>query len=87
MAKVEVTLNRAEVGVLLRTAFGADLEAVARVVAAHAGRRGHPRDVRVRRYVTDRQVVAVSVPAYRQAKYGALSRAAAAAGLIVRGKP
>lgn len=85
MARVRVTLNRPEVGKLLRTAFGDDVEAVARIVATHAGRRGHPRDVRLRRYTTDRQVVAVSVPAYRQAKYGALTKAAAAAGLIVRG--
>lgn len=87
MAELKVTLDQAEVGLLLRTAFGADIEAVARIVAANAGRRGHPRDVRVTRYTTDRQVVAISVPTYRQARYGALSRAAAAAGLIVRGEP
>ncbi|MFD3748331.1 hypothetical protein [Nocardia sp. NPDC058633] len=85
MADVRVILNRPEVGLLLRTAFGPELEAVARVVVAHAGRRGHPRDVRVSRYTTDRQVIAISVPAYRQARYGALTKAAAAAGLIVRG--
>ncbi|WP_054812103.1 hypothetical protein [Nocardia arizonensis] len=85
MARIKVTLNRGEVGLLLRTAFGPELEAAAGLIAERAGRRGHPRDVRVHRYTTDRQVVAVSVPAYRQARYGALSKAAAAVGLTVRG--
>ncbi|MEU0871648.1 hypothetical protein [Nocardia brasiliensis] len=86
MARVRVTLDRAEVGLLLRTAFGDDVAAIAEEVAEHAARSGgRRRNVRVRRYTTDRQVVAVSVPAYRQAKHGDLSKAAAAAGLIVRG--
>ncbi len=84
---VTVTLNRADVGLLLRTAFDPELSMVARELARAAGRRGHPRDVRVRRYTTDRQVIAVEVPAYRQAKYGALSKAAASVGLVVRGTP
>lgn len=37
-------------------------------------------------YVTDRYVVAVTVPAERQAKFGVLTKAAAAAGLEVRSK-
>jgi len=86
VADVKVTLNRREVGVLLRTAFGPELDAVTAAVVKGAGRRGHPRDVKVRRRITDREVREVSVPAYRQAKYGALSKGAAAAGLSVRGK-
>ncbi|WP_280224934.1 hypothetical protein [Nocardia farcinica] len=86
MARVKVTLNRAEVGRLLRTAFTPELSAVARVVVAAAGHKGHRKDVRLRWKVTDRQVAEISVPAYRQAKYGALSKGAAAAELRVRGK-
>lgn len=41
----------------------------------------------VKTYVTDRAAASVSVPAEAQAKDGALTRAAAAAGLEVRPKP
>lgn len=44
-------------------------------------------DARVRTYVTDRAVATVSVPAEMQAKDGALTRAAAAAGLEVHPRP
>jgi len=87
MARVKVTLNRPEVGLLLRTAWNVEVEALGRRLAKAAGRPGHPRDVNVRTYTTDRHVVEVSVPAYRQARYGALSRAAAEVGLKVRGRP
>lgn len=87
MVRVEVTLNRPEVGLLLRTAFGPELELLGRELVRNAGRAGHPDDVRLRRFITDRQVIAVDVPAYRQAKYGALTKAAAAVGLTVRGTP
>ncbi|MFD3431155.1 hypothetical protein [Nocardia fluminea] len=80
MATVKVTLNRAEVGVLLRTAFGDEVRDLAKRVAAAAGK-----GARVRMYATDRQKADVSVPAHRQAKDGALTKAAAAVGLIVRG--
>ncbi|WP_406234933.1 hypothetical protein [Nocardia sp. NBC_01009] len=80
MARITVTLNHGEVGRLLRTAFGDDVAALANRVATQAGK-----GARVYRYTTDRQAAAVSVPAYRQAKHGALTKAAAAAGLIVRG--
>ncbi|MBF6135873.1 hypothetical protein IU501_23050 [Nocardia otitidiscaviarum] len=83
MARVKVTLDRREVGVLLRTAFGDDVAELANRVAAAAG--GRRKGVRVRRYTTDRQKAAVSVPAARQAKDGALSKAAAAVGLTIRG--
>lgn len=85
VARVKVTLNYREVGLLLRTAFGDDVAAVAHRVAASAG--GRRKGARVHRHTTDRQVAAVSVPAERQAKDGALTRAAAANGLIVRGQP
>ncbi|WP_378735521.1 hypothetical protein [Nocardia brasiliensis] len=83
MAQVKVTLNRREVGVLLRTAFGDDVAALANAVARAAGGRG--KGARVHRYTTDRQKAVVSVPAARQTKDGALSKAAAAIGLTVRG--
>ncbi|WP_433658039.1 hypothetical protein ACQPW1_39715 [Nocardia sp. CA-128927] len=81
MVRVTVTLNHGEVGRLLRTAFGEDVAALARRLAAQAGK-----GARVHLYTTDRQAASVSVPAYRQAKHGALTKAAAAVGLIMRGK-
>ncbi|MGW5377442.1 hypothetical protein ACWESM_18550 [Nocardia sp. NPDC003999] len=86
MARVKVTLNRPEVGVLLKTAFTPELTAVAGAVVAAAAWRGRHRYVRLRWHVTDRQVAEISVPSWRQARYGALTRGAAAAGLRVRGK-
>ncbi|WP_280442232.1 hypothetical protein [Nocardia brasiliensis] len=82
MARITVSVNYREVGRILRSAFGDDVATLARRVASHAGK-----SARVHLYTTDRQAAAVSVPAYRQARYGALTKAAAAAGLIVRGKP
>lgn len=57
------------------------INALARQVAAGAGK-----DAEVDEYTTDRAAAAVSVPAHQQAKNGALTRAAAAAGLEVRAK-
>lgn len=81
--RVKVTLDRAEVGLLLRTAWGDDVAALANAVARAAG--GRRKGARVHRYTTDRQKAVVSVPAARQAKDGALTKAAAAVGLTVRG--
>lgn len=53
----------------------------ARRVAAGAGP-----DAEVAEYTTDRAAASVSVPAEQQAKDGALTRAASAAGLEVRAK-
>ncbi|MBW0270778.1 hypothetical protein ATM97_07095 [Nocardia sp. MH4] len=82
--RVKVTLDREEVGRLLRTAWGDDVAELANAVARAAG--GRRKGARVRRFTSDRQKAAVSVPAARQAKDGALTRAAAAVGLTVRGK-
>lgn len=57
------------------------IHALAQQIAAAAGE-----GVEVNQYTTDRAGAAVSVPAGRQAKYGALTRAASAAGLEVRTK-
>ena len=57
------------------------INAVAHQVAGRIGE-----DAEVDEYTTDRAAAAVRVPAERQAKDGALTRAAAAAGLEVRSK-
>jgi hypothetical protein len=57
------------------------INALARQIAAQAGA-----DAEVDEYTTDRAAAAVSVPAEQQAKDGALTRAASAAGLEVRAK-
>jgi len=57
------------------------INAVAHQVADRIGE-----DAIVDEYTTDRAAAAVSVPAERQAKDGALTRAASAAGLEVRAK-
>lgn len=54
---------------------------LARQIAANAGE-----DAKVDEYTTDRAAAAVTVPAERQAKDGALTRAASAAGLEVRAR-
>ena len=58
-----------------------DIHALAQQVAAAAGE-----GVEVNFYTTDRAVAAVGVPAARQAKHGALTKAASAAGLEVKPK-
>ncbi len=79
---VKVTLNRTAVANLLRSEPMANLaNAAARRVAAAIGD-----DARVSEYTTDRRAASVSVPTYRQARDGALTRAAARAGLEVRSK-
>jgi hypothetical protein len=55
------------------------IAALAQQVAAGAGD-----DATVDEYTTDRAAASVSVPAAQQAKHGALTRAAAEAGLEVR---
>lgn len=52
--------------------------------AAEKVRRKAGRGARVVKYTTDRQAASVSVPAERQARDGALTRAAAAVGLTVK---
>lgn len=74
-------LNRKGGAEVLKELAAPHINALARQIAAHAGD-----DAEVDEYTTDRAAAAVSVLAYRQAKDGALTRAASAAGLEVRSK-
>lgn len=58
-----------------------EIERLTREVAAAAGEDGEPADSAV--FTTDRAHGVVRVPAHRQARDGALTRGAAAAGLEV----
>lgn len=64
---------------VLKQLAAAEVDALAKRVAEEAGK-----GAQVDEYTTDRAAAAVRVPAYRQAKNGVLTRAAAAAGLEVR---
>ncbi|MFC9769682.1 hypothetical protein [Rhodococcus jostii] len=73
-------LDRKGVAEVLKSpAAAALINETARAVAAQAGN-----GAVVSEYTTDRRAAAVSVPAEDQARGGALTRAAAAAGLEVR---
>lgn len=76
-------LNRAGVAALLKSPeFIALVNDAAIRAAAGAGS-----DAQVEPYTTDRSAAAVVVPAEQQARDGALTRGAAAAGLEVKQKP
>jgi hypothetical protein len=84
-----VTLDTAGIGNMLRSApVAAAIAALTRAVAGNVQARGRP--VTTGAGTTDRAVGQVSIahPAGRamQAKYGTLTRAAAAAGLEVRAR-
>ena len=86
MAQWKVELDIKGIGEILKSKEVADLmNSTAQKVAAAAGP-----DAEVERYTTDRQAAAVVVKdrdaAGKQAKTGFLTRAAAAAGLEVKGK-
>lgn len=66
---------------VLKALSAAAVNDLGRRVAAEAGE-----DAEFEPYTTDRAAAAVSVPAHLQARDGALTRAAAAAGLEVRAK-
>lgn len=72
-------LNRKGGAEVLKELAAPHINALARAVASDAGD-----DAEVEEYTTDRAAASVSVPAHQQAKDGALTRAAAAAGLDVR---
>ena len=74
----DFTLDKAGGAEVLKEMAADAIRELARHVASNAAT-----DV-VGEHVTDRFVATVSVPAYRQAKDGALTRAASAAGLEVR---
>lgn len=85
MAQVKVErlrLDRKGIAALLKSAeFRKRTTEAARSVASKVGD-----GAKVDEYTTDRTAAAVSVPAYDQARNGALTRAAAAAGLEVRAR-
>lgn len=81
-----VKLNRAEIKRLLKSQEFRDLtNDAARKIGEHAG--GSRNGVVVNEYTTDREAAAVRVPAIQQTRRGALTRAAAAAGLTIRVRP
>ena len=73
------TLNLGGGAEVLKELVADEITAIAWRIAAGAGE-----GATVKEYTTDRAAAAVSVPAQRQAKDGALTRAAAAAGLEVK---
>ncbi|MDB2211829.1 hypothetical protein [Mycobacteroides abscessus] len=72
-------LNRKGGAEVLKELAAQQINAIAKQIAAQAGP-----EAEVDEYTTDRAAAAVRVPADQQAKDGALTRAAAAAGLEVR---
>lgn len=78
-----VRLNRREIRRQLQSPeFRAVTTEAAEKLAQRAG--GRRKGVFVDEYTTDRQAAAVKLPAIRQTRNGALTRAAAAVGLEVR---
>lgn len=81
-----VRLNHAGIAKLLKSAEVREMtNREARAVGAAAG--GSSKGVKVDEYTTDRSAASVRVPAARQAKSGALTRAASQRGLEVRQRP
>ena len=82
----QVRLNHAGIAKLLKSAeFREMTNREARALGEAAG--GSSKGVKVDEYTTDRSAASVKVPAARQAKSGALTRAASSRGLEVRQKP
>ncbi|MFH5209269.1 hypothetical protein ACHIPZ_13845 [Antrihabitans sp. NCIMB 15449] len=81
--EAQIRLNYKGVSEILKNSpeFAALANATARQIAAQIGP-----DAVVTEYTSDRQAASVGVPDYRQARDGALTRAAAAVGLTVRAK-
>lgn len=88
MARSKVKLDRAGVGRVLRSQMGRAVNGLAQSIAANVDADGEP--VVVRSYTTDRQAASVTIASWRgqelQAKNGALTRAANAAGVQVVSK-
>jgi hypothetical protein len=74
-------LNRKGGSEVLKELAATRINALAHQIAAEVGE-----GAEVEEYTTDRAAASVSVSSHRQAKDGALTRAAAAAGLEVRPK-
>ncbi|ORB55203.1 hypothetical protein BST43_15125 [Mycobacteroides saopaulense] len=78
----EFTLDHKGIEDVLKNLTAKPINDIAKRIGVHAG----PEAV-IDEYETDRAAASVSVPAGLQAKHGALTRAAAAAGLEVHLKP
>jgi len=76
VAAPELRLDHGEIAKLLKTAFNAEVDALAAHIAEQAGE-----DAVVDAYTTDRHAAGVSVPSWQQARDGALSKACAKAGV------
>lgn len=82
MAQRVFRLDYEGVGKILTSdAFAARVNELGRKIADEVGD-----DAEFSEYTTDRRAASVSVPAHRQARDGALTRAASSAGLEVRVK-
>jgi hypothetical protein len=81
MARSGFKLNRKGGAEVLKQIAAEHVNALARQIAAQAGKHAE-----LEEYTTDRAAASVSVPAAIQAKDGVLTRAASAAGLEVRSK-
>jgi hypothetical protein len=80
VARGSVRLNRGGVSKVLKSPeFAVKMNTLAQAIADDIGE-----DAEVSEYTTDRRAASVSVPAHRQARDGALTRAAASVGLEVR---
>lgn len=77
MAAPKFRLNKATIGKILRTVDGGKRDAAARILAQMPADSG----AEIQIFITDREVVGVSVPAYKQAKDGIATKAASAAGM------
>jgi hypothetical protein len=82
MAKQGFRRNARTIGQILKTVDGGKREAAAKILAQMPADSG----AEVQIYTTDREVVGISVPAYKQAKDGIATKAASAAGMS-QGRP
>jgi len=82
MPKQGFRRNAKNIGHILKTADGGKREAAAKILAHMPADSG----AEIQIYTTDREVVGISVPAYKQAKDGIATKAASAAGMS-QGRP
>lgn len=81
MADVELKLLYGVLGKMLKTEWNDEVDAIAAKVAANAGE-----EAVWEHYTTDRGAASVAVPAYEQAKDGALTKACSKSGVSFRAK-
>jgi hypothetical protein len=82
MAKQGFRRNAKTIAMILRTVDGGKRAAADKILAALPA----DADARIDVYQTDREVIGVVVPGYKQAKDGIATRAASAAGMS-QGRP